>query len=68
MNYYLIVPTGDLANMDFSELLGTLETQRLSLDGTQAIVERETYLEGWLTHEEAGDIMSSPEWTNPEAL
>jgi hypothetical protein len=67
MNYYLIVPAGDLQSMDFSELLGTPETQRLSLDGSQAIVERETYLEGWLTHEEALAIIEGEEWNSPES-
>ncbi len=67
MNYYLIVPAGDLQSMDFSELLGTPETQRLSLDGTQAIVEREIYLEGWLTHDQARAVVAGPEWTNPDA-
>ena len=62
MNYYLIVAASELPNLDFTELLGTPETQRSSLDGTQAIIERQTYLEGWMTREEAIALMETEEW------
>jgi hypothetical protein len=80
MNYenreYMIFSVSELPNIDFSQVLETsAETVRKSVDGTKTFVKWEgnepssvTNLqtkEGPYTYSEILDILSGPEWTNP---
>jgi len=80
MNYenreYMIFNVSELPNIDFSQVLETsVETVRKSVDGTKTFVKWEgnepssvTNLqtkEGPYTYSEILDILSGPEWTNP---
>jgi hypothetical protein len=83
MNYenreYMIFNVSELPNIDFSQVLETsAETVRKSVDGTKTFVKWEgtepacvTNLqtkEGPYTHSEILNILSGPEWTDPNPM
>jgi hypothetical protein len=83
MNYenreYMIFNVSELPAIDFSQVLETsAETVRKSVDGTKTFVKWDgqepssvTNLqtkEGPYTYSEILDILSGPEWTNPNSI
>jgi hypothetical protein len=83
MNYenreYMIFNVSELPAIDFSQVLETsAETVRKSVDGTKTFVKWEgtepscvTNLqtkEGPYTHSEILEILSEPEWTDPNPM
>lgn len=71
---YVIVPTSEIGNIDFSEVLETAsETCRYSVDGSKTFVKYEGAQPQSVvnivdksqeyTHEEILTILSGPEWT-----
>jgi hypothetical protein len=60
---YAIKPIEDLNTIDYTNLKGTAETVRKSIDGTQFIVEGEEILDH--TQEEMLEIVQGAEWTQP---
>lgn len=66
MKYYRIVDIELLSRVPFDGLHGNRTTQRTSIDGTKAIVERKegyTTNERWMNHDDALLIVATPEWT-----
>lgn len=66
---YMIIPSSELANVDFTQLAtDSAETARQSLDQTKALVKYEgdtpsiTGSEGPYTHDEILTILASVEW------
>lgn len=83
MNYenreYMIFNVSELSQIDFSQVLETSsETVRKSVDGTKTFVKWDgeqpacvsslTTKEGPYTYEEILQILSGPEWTNPNPI
>lgn len=83
MNYenreYMIFNVSELPQIDFSKVLETsAETVRKSVDGTKTFVKWDgeqpscvsslTTKEGPYTYEEILQILSGPEWTNPNPI
>jgi len=71
---YLVIPTTITGSIDFNEVLETsVETLRLSVDGTQTFVKydkdqrpsiySDEYVE--YTHSEILELLSTEEWTAP---
>lgn len=71
---YLVIPTTITSSIDFNEVLETsVETLRLSVDGTQTFVKydkdqrpsiySDEYVE--YTHSEILELLSTEEWTAP---
>lgn len=71
---YLVIPTTITGSIDFNEVLETsVETLRLSVDGTQTFVKydkdqrpsiySDEYVE--YTHSEILELLSTEEWTTP---
>jgi len=71
---YLVIPTTITGSIDFNEVLETsIETLRLSVDGTQTFVKydkdqrpsiySDEYVE--YTHSEILELLSTEEWTAP---
>jgi hypothetical protein len=70
---YLVIPTSLTSSIDFNEVMETsIETLRLSMDGTQTFVKyditngrpsiySESYTE--YTHDSILELLSSEEWT-----
>jgi hypothetical protein len=76
---YMIFNVSELTQIDFSQVLETsAETVRKSLDGTKTFVKWDgveppcvsalTTKEGPYTYEEILEILSGPEWTNPNPI
>lgn len=74
---YVIIPASEVNEIDFSEVLETsADTCRYSVDGTQTFVKYESKMPPSVaslvsrseeyTHEQILEILSSPEWTDPE--
>ena len=83
MNYenrqYMIFNVSELPQIDFSQVLETsAETVRKSVDGTKTFVKWDgeqplcvsslTTKEGPYTYEEILQILSGPEWTDPNPI
>jgi len=73
---YVIIPTSEINNIDFTEVLETsAETCRYSVDGTKTFVKYEGEMPASVaaitnksqeyTHSEILDILSGEEWTTP---
>jgi hypothetical protein len=60
---YAIKPIAELNTIDYTNLKGTAETVRKSIDGTQFIVEGDEILNH--TQEEMLEIVQGAEWTQP---
>jgi hypothetical protein len=60
---YAIKPIADLNTIDYTNLKGTAETVRKSIDGTQFIIEGDEILDH--TQEEMLEIVQGAEWTQP---
>jgi len=58
---YAIKPIAELNTIDYTNLKGTAETVRKSIDGTQFIIEGDEILE--YTQEEMLEIVQGAEWT-----
>jgi len=76
---YMIFNISELPQIDFSQVLETsAETVRKSVDGTKTFVKWEgqepacvsslTTKEGPYTYEEILQILSDPEWTDPNPI
>lgn len=76
---YMIFNVSELPQIDFSQVLETsAETVRKSVDGTKTFVKWEgeqpacvislTTKEGPYTYEEILQILSGPEWTDPNPI
>ena len=76
---YMIFNLSELPQIDFSQVLETsAETVRKSVDGTKTFVKWEgeepacvsslTTKEGPYTYEEILQILSGPEWTDPNQI
>ena len=69
MMLYLIIPSSELANVDFTQLVtDSAETARQSLDQTKALLKYEgetpsvTGSEGPYTHDEIQTILATDSW------
>jgi hypothetical protein len=60
---YAIKPIAELNTIDYTNLKGTAETVRKSIDGTQFIVEGDEILD--YTQEQMLEIVQGAEWTQP---
>jgi hypothetical protein len=60
---YAIKPIAELNTTDYSNLKGTAETVRKSIDETQFIIEGDEILN--YTQEQMLDIVKGTEWTQP---
>ena len=60
---YTIKPIADLNTIDYTNLKGTAETVRKSIDGTQFIIEGDEILD--YTQAEMLEIVQGTEWTQP---
>lgn len=60
---YAIKPIEDLNTIDYTNLKGTAETVRKSIDGTQFIVEGDEILD--YTQEQMLEIVQGAEWSQP---
>ena len=72
---YVIVDASSLADLDFSKLLNNgPQTNRYSVDGNKSIVKFEGDTPSFLigetqyNHAEILNILSSAEWTDPDAI
>ena len=76
---YMIFNVSELPNIDFDEVLETsMETTRKSVDQTKTLVKWDdvmptcvsnlTTKEGPYTYDEILQILSTPEWTEPDSL
>jgi len=76
---FLIIPVSELSKVDFTQVLETSpDTVRRSVDGTKTFIKWEgvepTFLgdivgsEGPYTHEEILAILTTPQWTDPNAF
>ena len=83
MNYenrdYMIFDVSEIPQIDFNQVLETsADTLRKSVDGTKTFVKWEgsepssvaalTTKDGPYTHSEILEILSGPEWTNPNPM
>ena len=69
MKYYRIITIDVLNRVPIEGIDGDRSNQRVSVDGTKAIVERAEGFnanERWFTHEEALEIVAGPEWNSNE--
>ena len=73
MRTYVIIDASEVTNVDFDQVLETsVETLRYSVDGTKTFVKFEGDTPSFLIgepqydHTEILNILSGPEWTNPE--
>ncbi len=60
---YAIKPIAELNTIDYSNLKGTADTVRKSIDGTQFIIEGDEILD--YTQAEMLEIVQGEEWTQP---
>ena len=60
---YSIKPIAELNTTDYTNLKGTAETVRKSIDGTQFIVEGDEILD--YTQEQMLEIVQGSEWSQP---
>ena len=60
---YTIKPIAELNTTDYTNLKGTAETVRKSIDGTQFILEGDEILD--YTQEQMLEIVQGTEWTQP---
>lgn len=60
---YSIKPIEELNTIDYTNLKGTAETVRKSIDGTQLIVEGDEILD--YTQEQMLEIVQGSEWSQP---
>ena len=60
---YAIKNIAELETLDFTNLHGSKETVRKSIDGTKFIIEGDNITE--YTHEEISLICQTSEWNNP---
>ena len=60
---YTIKPIEELNTIDYTNLKGTADTVRKSIDGTQFIIEGEEILD--YTQEQMLEIVQGEEWTQP---
>ena len=60
---YSIKPIEELNTIDYTNLKGTAETVRKSIDGTQFIVEGDEILD--YTQEQMLEIVQGSEWSQP---
>ena len=72
---FVIIDASEVANVNFDQVLETsVDTLRYSLDGTKTFVKFEGDTPSFLigepqyTHEEILNILSGPEWTDPDAV
>jgi len=70
---YVIIPSSELSNIDFSQVLETsASTLRYSLDSSEFLLKFEgetpSFLEGKTTYdyEQIMEILDSPEWTQED--
>lgn len=75
MRTYVIIDASEVANVDFDQVLqADADKLRYSLDGTKTFVKFEGDTPSFLIgepqydHAEILNILSGPEWTNPEPL
>lgn len=59
---YTIKPIAELNTIDYTNLKGTAETVRKSIDGTKFIIEGDEILD--YTQEQMLEIVQGDEWTN----
>ena len=74
MRTYVIINSSDVDSVDFSKVLQTSkDTLRYSVDGTKAVLKFEgdtpSFLigESQYSKEEILNILSGPDWTDPDA-
>ena len=74
MRTYVIIDASEVANVDFNQVQETsAETLRYSVDGTKTFVKFEGDTPSFLIgepqydHAEILNILSGPEWTDPDA-
>ena len=60
---YAIKPIAELNTIDYTNLKGTAETVRKSIDGTKFIIEGDEILDH--TQEQMLEIVQGAEWTQP---
>jgi len=66
--YYRVVTREVFERIPFDGLVGDPPTQRMSIDGTQFIVERAAEFSKnsrWMNHAEAVAFVAAPEWNDP---
>ena len=63
---YTIKPIADLNTIDYTNLKGTADTVRKSIDGTQFIIEGDEILN--YTQAEMLEIVQGIEWTTPKEI
>ena len=63
---YTIKPIAELNTTDYTNLTGTAETVRKSIDGTQFIIEGDEILD--YTQPEMLEIVQGIEWTTPKEI
>ena len=75
MRTYVILDASEVANVNFDQVLeADSDKLRYSLDGTKTFVKFEGDTPSFLigepqyTHEEILNILSGPEWTDPDAV
>ena len=75
MRTYVIIDASEVANVDFDQVLqADADKLRYSVDGTKTFVKWEGDTPSFLIgepqydHAEILNILSGPEWTNPEPL
>jgi len=74
MRTYVIIDDSEVGNVDFDQVLETsADTLRYSVDGTKTFVKFEGDTPSFLIdepqydHAEILNILSGPEWTDPDA-
>lgn len=60
---YTIKPIAELNTIDYTNLKGTAETVRKSIDGTQFIIEGDSITD--YTQEQMLEVVQGTEWTQP---
>jgi len=75
MRTYVIIDASEVSNVDFSKVLeASADTLIYSLDGTKTFVKFEGDTPSFLIgepqydHAEILNILSGPEWTDPDAV
>ena len=66
--HYRVVSSEVFERIPFDGLVGHRPTQRMSIDGTQFIVERAAEFSKnsrWMNHAEAVAFVAAPEWNDP---
>jgi len=66
--FYRVVSREVFERIPFDGIVGEASTQRVSLDGSQFIVERAanfTKNARWISHAEAIELVLGPEWISP---